>query len=120
MGGCREGGGETRFLTGAGVLLSCNLSSDSKERSKRGPARGPGGGRRRGAGAGGEAKGHAEGGERPDSLSCSLPRNVLCGMGRVLQPLLWGPHWHLWEHRAPCLNDPQPPSPPFVGVSQHT
>ncbi|KAI4829307.1 hypothetical protein KUCAC02_023353 [Chaenocephalus aceratus] len=46
MGGCREGGGETRFLTGAGVLLSCNLSSDSKERSKRAQP-GAQGGRRR-------------------------------------------------------------------------
>lgn len=90
----RGSGGETWFCTGAGVLVSCNLRRDQS-------------GALEDADAGG-AKGHAEGGKRPDSLSCSLQRNALCGMGRVpplsppppaAAPL--GPNWHLWEHWAP-------------------
>lgn len=43
-----QSGRETSFLTSAGVLVSCNLSSHSKEQIKVGPCRGPGRDRRRG------------------------------------------------------------------------
>lgn len=82
-----RGGGEVWFCTGAGVLV-VTWAVTAGRRWKRGPT-----GWRQTQG-GGATKGHSEGGKRPDSFSCSLPRNVLCGNGtcprRLLQPLLWG------------------------------
>ena len=63
-----------------------------------------------------EAKGHTEGGKRPDSFSCSLQRNVLCGMVRVPAASSGAEQGTL----GPLSQSSPPPSPHYVGVSQHT
>ncbi|KAI9523933.1 hypothetical protein NQZ68_022566 [Dissostichus eleginoides] len=112
MGGCREGGGETRFLTGAGVLLSCNLSSDSGERSKRGPARGPAGGRCRG--------GRRRVTQKEEKGLIPFPvhyQGMFSAGWDVSCSRSSGGHTGICGNTGPLVsNDPQPPSPHFVGV----
>lgn len=112
-----RGGGEVWFCTGAGVLV-VTWAVTAGRRWKRGPT-----GWRQMRGGGGY-----EGSQRRRKKAwflflftteeCPLREWDVSPPPPAAAPL--GPNWFLWEHWAPCLNDPQPPSPRLVGVSQHT
>lgn len=109
------GSGEVWFCTGAAVLV-VTWAVTAGRRWKRGPT-----GWR-------QTQGGGEGSQRRRKKAwflflftteeCPLREWDVSQPPPAAAPL--GPNCFLWEHWAPCLSDPQPPSPRFVGVSQHT